>query len=167
MSRRNEPSEEEKKKKDVLIRGIDREAYDEMLVLAKRLNTSLGNLASDAFRLFVSLVEDQGTVVLIPLEVARKSSRLVPGFMKKLKPALIRHVSQVRLSRKDLEECESPLILMNIDELVFADDVTEDIFDKKILKIVKCGRVIIPPTIRKFVALSKTLYVREVVVKKS
>ncbi|RLE59463.1 MAG: hypothetical protein DRJ35_05695, partial [Thermoprotei archaeon] len=83
------------------------------------------------------------------------------------KPVLIRHVSQVRLSRRDLEECESPLILMNIDELVFADDVTEDIFDKKILKIVKCGRVIIPPTIRKFVALSKTLYVREVVVKKS
>lgn len=153
-------------KKDVLIRGIDKEAYDELLGLAKRLNTNLGTLASDAFRLFVSLIEDQGTVVLIPLEVARKTgSRLIPKFVRKLKPILIRHVSHVKLSKRDLEECESPLILMNIDELVFEDDITEELFDKKILKIIRCNRIIVPSSIRKFIVLSKTLYVREVVVK--
>jgi len=156
----------QQEKKDVLIRGVDREAYDELLGLAKRLNTNLGTLASDAFRLFVSLVEDQGTVVLIPLEVARKTgSRLVPKFVRKFKPILIRHVSYVKLSRRDLEECESPLILTNIDELVFGDDVTEELFDKKILKIIRCNRVVVPSSIRKFVVLSKTLYVGEVIVK--
>ncbi|RLE94682.1 MAG: hypothetical protein DRJ55_02660, partial [Thermoprotei archaeon] len=56
-------------------------------------------------------------------------------------------------------------ILTNIDELVFGDDVTEELFDKKILKIIRCNRVVVPSSIRKFVVLSKTLYVGEVIVK--
>lgn len=52
-----------------------------------------------------------------------------------------------------------------VDELVFEDYVTEESFDEKILKIMRCNRVVVPSSIRKFVVLSKTLYVGEVIVK--
>ncbi len=154
--------EERKRQKDVLIRGVEEEAYRDMANLAKRMNVSVGFLASQAFKLIVALVEDRGGILLVPVEIARKVGRLVPGPVKSIMPRIIKYVNKLSISGEDLESSETPLVFLGIDYLIFEDDVSEKLFDDKVLKIVDCGVVEVPAHIKKFTVLSKVAFVREV-----
>ncbi|RLE75930.1 MAG: hypothetical protein DRZ80_01950 [Thermoprotei archaeon] len=155
----------DKKKKDVLIRGVDEEAYREVATLAKELNVSVGSIVSEALMLFSSLVEEQDAMLFVPLKIARITRKYMPSPIRKIVPYIVRHLGRLRISGKDLANLDSPVIFLSIDELIFEDDVDEKIFDEKVFKIVNCGTVEIPSHLRKFVVLRKTFYVREIKVR--
>ena len=155
-----------KKQKDVLIRGVEEDAYRDIVSLAKRMNMNVGFLASQAFKLFVSLVEGQGTILLVPVEVARRIGRVVPRPVKRIVPRIIRYINRLTVNRSDLESTDSPLIFLGIGELVFEDDVTEKLFEEKVLRIVDCRVVEVPEHIRKFTVLSKASFVGELRVRR-
>ncbi len=155
-------SASEEKQKNVLIRGVDAEAYRGLSSLARRMNVSVGFLASQAFKLLVSLVDEPGPVLLVPIEVARRVRRLVPGSVKSIVPRVVRYIGKLSVSGRDLETTESPVVFLGIGELIFEDDVTEELFDKKVLRIVDCGVVEVPSHIKKFTVLSKVSFVKEV-----
>jgi len=157
----------EKKKKDVLIRGVDEEAYREVSNLAKELNVSVGSLVSEALMLFSSLVEEQDAILFVPLKIIKRTKRFMPSPIRKIVPYVVRHLGKLRISGKDLINLDSPVIFLSIDELIFEDDVNEKIFDEKVFKIVNCGIIEIPSHLRKFVVLRKTFYVKEIRVRQS
>ncbi|GEM_PF-2525576 len=157
----------EKKKKDVLIRGVDEEAYREVATLAKELNVSIGSIVSEALMLFSSLVEEQDAILFVPLRIVRKTRKYMPSPIRRIVPYVVRHLGKLRINGKDLVNLDSPVIFLSIDELIFEDDVDEKIFDEKVFKIVNCGTIEIPSHLRKFIVLRKTFYVREIRVRQN
>lgn len=156
-----------KKQKDVLIRGVEEDAYRDIVSLAKRMNMNVGFLASQAFKLFVSLIEGQGTILLVPVEVARRIGKVVPKPVKRIIPRIVRYVDKLSINKEDLESSDSPLIFLGIGELVFEDDVTERLFEEKVLRIVDCKVVEVPGHIRKFTVLGKASFIGELRVRRA
>jgi len=162
-------SEEEvrRKKKDVLIRGVDEDAYRSLSDLAKRMKVSTGFLASEAFRLLVSLIEGGPRLILIPLELARRIGGLIPGPIKSITPYVVKHIERLNISKADLYSIRSPIVFYGIGELVFEDDVSERDIDKRVLKIINCRVIEIPQHVSKFLVLSKASFIGEIRVRRS
>ncbi|MCC6003102.1 MAG: hypothetical protein LM590_02040 [Thermofilum sp.] len=150
------------RQKDVLIRGVDCDAYEEFTSLARSMGVSVGYLVSQAIKVFLALC-DVG-----PQFVGFKSD--VPGILRRIialnrskRPVFIRHVGRLELSREDLEKAEGPLFIVGVDELIFDPSIDTRIFEEKVLRIVDCGRVVIHRGLDKLAVLAKTLFIREVV----
>jgi len=158
---------EKKGKKDVLIRGVDEEAYRSLTDLAKRMRVSTGYLASESFRLLVALLDGRCRFLLVPLELARRVRGLMPETLKSIAPYVIKHVDKLRVSRADLYSVKSPIIFFGINELIFEDDVTEKDIDKKVLRIINCKIIEIPKHISKFFILSRASFIKEIRVRDS
>jgi len=153
---------EKRNKKDVLIRGVDEEAYRSLTDLAKRMRVSTGYLASESFRLLVALLDGRCKFLLVPLELARRIKGLMPEALKSIAPYVIKHVDKLRVSRTDLYSVKSPIIFFGVNELIFEDDVTEKDIDKKVLRIINCKIIEIPQHISKFLVLSKASFIGEI-----
>ncbi len=150
------------RQKTITIRGVDEEAYRSLSELAKSMNVSVGYLASQAFKLFVSLVGTGSSILLVPAELTRRLVRVVPKSVRKVVPRVVRHVERLTINAADLKELKSPVIFIGVRELVFEDDVTEELFERKVLRIVDCGVVEVPRHIRKFTVLEKATFIKEV-----
>ncbi len=151
--------------KNVVIRGVDASAYEEMSSLAKRIGLSVGALASQAFKLMVALADAGPQLAGLPQDTPEILKRLLPGRVLKGKPVFIRHVGRLVLSREDLEKAPGPLFLFGIDELVFDPSVDTKIFEEKVLRIVDCGRVVIHKGLDKLAVLTRSLFIKELVEK--
>ncbi|ABL79168.1 hypothetical protein [Thermofilum pendens] len=147
--------------KNVLLRGVDGEAYGELSRAAKRMGVSVGYLASQAFKVFLALL-DAG-----PQLAGFKGD--LPGFIgralaveKRRKPVFIRHVGRLVLSREDLEKVDGSLFIFGVGELVFDPSVDTKLFEEKVLRIVDCGKVVIHRGLDKLAVLSKSLFIGEI-----
>ena len=136
-------------KKPITIRGIDRRLYEEMVARARKLGKTVGELINEAMELFLAFregVKEVHEAVLEGLEEARL--------------AVISDVEELSLSAKDLGEVKGKLLIRNIGKLIFEDDVTQELFDEKVRRIIRVNEVIIPKSLSKIKVLSKCLYVK-------
>jgi hypothetical protein len=124
---------------DVTIRGIEDDVYASFTAEAKKRNLSIGELTTIVMR---ALVEDVSTTNY-----------------------RIGNLTNLQVSRKDLESLKGPVLFHNIKTLEFAEDIDWDMFDHKVMSIKNCAKVLIPPTITRFQVLTKCAMVAEVKVK--
>ena len=74
------------------------------------------------------------------IDVAARLVRVVEG-------VVVRDIGKITVSRADLESVDSPVEFRGIEELVFGDDVTPELFREKVARIVDVRRVVVPATI--------------------
>jgi len=121
---------------DVTIRGIDDDVYAKFTSEAKKRDLSIGELTTIVMR---ALVEDISTT---NYRIGNLPSLLV--------------------TRKDLESLKGPVMFHNIKSLEFADDIDWDMFDRNVMSIKTCAKVLIPLSLTRFQVLTKCAMVSEV-----
>jgi hypothetical protein len=121
---------------DVTIRGIEDEVYAKFTAEAKKRDLSIGELTTIVMR---ALVEELGT-----------TNYRIGGL-----PSL-------QVARKDLESLKGPVLFYDIKSLEFADDIDWALFDRSVMSIKRCAKVLIPPSLTKFQVLTKCSAVSEV-----
>ena len=121
---------------DVTIRGIEDEVYAKFTAEAKKRNLSIGELTTIVMR---ALVEDIGTTNY-----------------------RIGNLTSLTVARKDLESLKGPVMFQSIKTLEFADDIDWDIFDRSVMSIKNCAKVLIPQSLTRFQVLTKCAMVSEV-----
>ncbi|MGC9107176.1 MAG: hypothetical protein ACP5IE_03170 [Infirmifilum sp.] len=151
--------------KNVMIRGVDATAYDEMSTLAKKMGVSVGALASQAFKVLLALADAGPQLAGIQLSTTDIIKEIIPAKVLKHKPVFVRHVGRLVLSREDLERAPGPLFLVGIEELVFDPSVDTRLFEEKVLRIVDCGRIVIHRGLDKLSVLARSLFIKELVEK--
>ena len=124
---------------DVTIRGIEDEVYSKFTAEAKKRNLSIGELTTIVMR---ALVEDLSTVNY-----------------------RIGNLSNLQVSKKDLESLKGPVIFHNIKSLEFSEDIDWETFDSRVMTIKNCAKVLVPPTLSRFQALTKCAMCADVKVK--
>ncbi len=78
---------------------------------------------------------------------------------------VISGVSSLTVTRADLETLEKPVIFKDMDELVFADDVTNDLIKNKVARIVNVNTVYTPKSVSTLLIASKSELVKKIVPK--
>ena len=121
---------------DVTIRGIDDDVYSKFTTEAKKRGLSIGELTTIVMR---ALVEDVGTTNY-----------------------RIGNLSSLEVSKKDLESLKGPVMFHNIKSLEFGDDIDWELFDKRVVIIKNCAKVLIPPSLTRFQVLTKCSMTGEV-----
>jgi hypothetical protein len=121
---------------DVTIRGIDDEVYAKFTAEAKKRELSIGELTTIVMR---ALVEDISTTNY-----------------------RIGNLTSLSVTRKDLESLKGPVMFQNIKTLDFADDIDWDLFDRSVMSIKNCTKVLIPQSLTRFQVLTKCSMVGEV-----
>jgi hypothetical protein len=121
---------------DVTIRGIDDDVYAKFTAEAKKRDLSIGELTTIVMR---ALVEDISTTNY-----------------------RIGNLNTLTVSRKDLESLKGPVMFQNIKMLEFAEDIDWDMFDRSVMSIKNCAKVLIPPSLTRFQVLTKCAMVSEV-----
>lgn len=121
---------------DVTIRGIDDEVYAKFTSEAKKRDLSIGELTTIVMR---ALVEDISTTNY-----------------------RIGNLNSLTVSRKDLESLKGPVMFQNIKTLDFGEDIDWDMFDRSVMSIKNCTKVLIPSTLTRFQVLTKCAMVGEV-----
>jgi len=121
---------------DVTIRGIDDDVYANFTAEAKKRNLSIGELTTIVMR---ALIDDVGTTNY-----------------------RIGNLASLIVSRKDLESLKGPVLFHNIKALEFTDDIDWNLFDKRVMSIKNCAKVLIPQTLTRFQVLTKCAQVGEV-----
>lgn len=121
---------------DVTIRGIDDDVYSSFTAEAKKRNLSIGELTTIVMR---ALIDDVGTTNY-----------------------RIGNLSSLNVSRKDLESLKGPVLFHNIKLLEFTEDIDWNLFDKRVMSIKNCAKVVIPQSLTRFQVLTKCAQVGEV-----
>jgi hypothetical protein len=121
----------------VTIRGIDDEVYARFTGEAKKRGLSIGELTTIVMR---ALVEETST-----------------------RTYRIGDLAQLTVTRKDLESLEGMVSFYDIKSLEFDDQITWEIFDRKIGAITDVASLKIPAGVSKFQALTKCRGVNKVI----
>jgi putative transposon-encoded protein len=121
---------------DVTIRGIEDDVYAKFTAEAKKRDLSIGELTTIVMR---ALVEDIGTTNY-----------------------RIGNLAVLLVSKRDLESLKGPVMFHNIKTLEFADDIDWDSFDRSVMSIKNCAKVLIPQSLTRFQVLTKCAMVAEV-----
>ena len=140
-----ESTEDLKKLKNVTIRGIDSDVYEEFSTNIKSLNRNIGEAVTQMMQ---DIIQDfDGT---FPTLSSRKS-------LTKLheKTARISHHDHLSISKSDLEEAGMSFAFRHIDKLIFEPDVDLDTFNQYVRDIRHCSRVKIPNFLPKLLLLSR------------
>jgi hypothetical protein len=159
--------DKEEKKKIYTIRGIDPETYEAFSKLARELNVSMGRLISEAMRLTITLAET-GTKIGLK-KLGELSTIILKG--GKTSPydesvEVVTGVKELEVSKEDLEEAEKPLVFLNLKRLVFYDNTTWDLIDRKVKEIKLVDEIIIPQHIPKLKLAKKCIMVGKISIKK-
>lgn len=148
--------DENKERKDVVsIRGINRELYQKLSIFAKEAGITVGEAINNAIAAFLGTIEG--------LRVSGKE--LFEGIQKGMN-IYIGDIDDLEICAKDLESIEEPVILRNIKKLTIAEDVDQELFNKKIKRIINVEELIIHDKLSKFQILAKCFGIKKLTVKK-
>ncbi|MFP3267982.1 MAG: hypothetical protein RXO29_00065 [Desulfurococcales archaeon] len=140
-----EKEEEEEKKASITIRGVDKELYEKFSRKAKELNMTVGAILNEAMRDFLSLVDTGLDAVQKVTDTAVTTIRAaIPPQDEYI---VIKDIGEISLSASDLEKSEKKLMIVNVKKVIFSDDVTEEIFRKKIKSIKFADEVAFPKSV--------------------
>ena len=149
---RQEMREEMKKLKNVTIRGIDSDVYEEFATNIKSLNRNIGEAVTQMMK---DILQDfDGTFPTL-------SSRRSLGKLQN-KMARISHHDHLSISKRDLEEAGMVFSFRHIEKLTFEPDVDLETFNKHVRDIRHCSRVRIPDFLPKLLLLSRIQYCDDV-----
>lgn len=143
--------EESSERKTVTIRGLSTDIYDRISKLAKETGTTVGEIVNDALRRYIATLEN--------------ISRAIDNMIRAGDVVVISGVSSLTVTRADLETLEKPVIFKDMDELVFADDVTNDLIKNKVARIVNVNTVYTPKSVSTLLIASKSELVKKIVPK--
>ncbi|KUO80115.1 MAG: hypothetical protein AT718_09615 [Vulcanisaeta sp. JCHS_4] len=143
--------EESSERKTVTIRGLSTDIYDRISKLAKETGTTVGEIVNDALRRYIATLEN--------------ISRAIDNMIRAGDVIVISGVSSLTVTRADLETLEKPVIFKDMDELVFADDVTNDLIKNKVARIVNVNTVYTPKSVSTLLIASKSELVKKIVPK--
>ncbi|MCG2864602.1 MAG: hypothetical protein RXN89_01060 [Vulcanisaeta sp.] len=143
--------EESSERKTVTIRGLSTDIYDRISKLARETGTTVGEIVNDALRRYIATLEN--------------ISRAIDNMIRAGDVIVISGVSSLTVTRADLETLEKPVIFKDMDELVFADDVTNDLIKNKVARIVNVNTVYTPKSVSTLLIASKSELVKKIVPK--
>jgi predicted DNA-binding protein len=143
--------EESSERKTVTIRGLSTDIYDRISKLARETGTTVGEIVNDALRRYIATLEN--------------ISRAIDNMIRAGDVIVISGVSSLTVTRADLETLEKPIIFKDMDELVFADDVTNDLIKNKVARIVNVNTVYTPKSVSTLLIASKSELVKKIVPK--
>ncbi|PWI48174.1 hypothetical protein CEE45_08395 [Candidatus Heimdallarchaeota archaeon B3_Heim] len=136
------------KMKNVTIRGIDSEIYDEFSSSIKSLKMNIGEAITQMMQDVLKDFDDT-----FPNLSAKGSL----GKLKKDRLS-ISALDKIRISRRDLEEAGAEIRFTHVGKLIFEPDVDLATFNKYVRGITHCEYVRIPAFLPKLILLSKTQY---------
>ena len=157
------------------IRGLDRDLYERFTSLARELNMTVGELMNLAMRITLSLIEAgriagvraaeiigaiSGGLLRAPMEMAKAALE------KAIEYEVISSVSELEVTRSDLERAEKPVVFVGMRRLVFADDVTWELLDEKVKAIRLVREVEVPEHIPRLKLARKCTGVERIVVRR-
>ncbi len=147
MSSNTESSE----RKTVTIRGLSVDIYNRISRLAREMGVTVGEIVNEALRRYITTLENV--------------SRTIDNLVRSGDVVVISGISSLTVTKADLESLDKPVVFRDMDELVFADDVTNDLIKNKVAKIVNVNTVYVPKTVSTLLIASKSELVRKIVPK--
>ncbi|MHA1865717.1 MAG: hypothetical protein ACTSVB_06180 [Candidatus Heimdallarchaeaceae archaeon] len=135
----------EKESKDVTIRNVDTELYDQFSTYAKKEGLTTGELFNILFSGFI----DQN---ISPLRLVRRRTHRIKSHER---PEVISDMDELTISRKDLEvlKGKKTFFFIRINNLVFNEDVDGKLLSETIHAIGKCDNVQFKGDVPKLVEL--------------
>jgi len=164
-------SSETKKKeyKTITIRGIDKDLYDKILILARETGKTVGELLNEAMKL----------LLIIGPATLRATSRVARGIISIGKAIAegvaegfqdvieVSGIDELVITRSDLESVKKPLVFKLIKKLEFTNDIPYDLFASKVKAMILCNEVIIPGAFPKLEVISLCKMVKRITTKSS
>lgn len=153
----------EKERKTITIRNIDREIYERASALAKEMGVRIGDLVNEALERLISLSR-RGIEISsrIASEVAEASSEAIENMLGET--ITISDIYELIVSKKDLESIEGKVQFRNINKLILANDINIELFRDKVSGIIRCDELVIPKSLPKLQILSKAKFVKKIVI---
>ncbi|MFX0170285.1 MAG: hypothetical protein ACFE9L_00030 [Candidatus Hodarchaeota archaeon] len=152
----NNKDEDSLKLKNVTIRGIDSEIYDEFSHSMKMLNMTIGDAVTKMMRDIIDDLDESFSDLRIPSKLSSKK------LFGRLEKAAINHHRRLIITGKDLREANAALSFSHINELIIASDVTRELFYQYIRHISHCRTVRVPDILPKLLLLSRIKFCRNV-----
>ena len=143
--------EESSEKKTVTIRGLSTDIYDRVSRLAKETGTTIGEIVNEALRRYITTLEN--------------ISKAIDNMIRAGDVVVISGVSSLTVTKTDLESLDKPVVFKDMDELVFAEDITNDLIKNKVAKIVNVNTVYVPNSVSTLLIASKSEFVKKIVPK--
>lgn len=133
-----------RRRKNITIRGLKSDFYDDFSNKIQSLNFNIGivfsKMMSAAFQKFNGEFPTINAKDILP--------------PKKLLRLHINRMASINISKDDLEKAQAELTLDNIKIVKLEEDLTDEILKRYIDSINRCEKVLIPKSIPKLVALS-------------
>jgi len=142
----------------VTIKGVDKEVYRALVSLAKLWGKTAGEVATQAFKLYLSVM---GLFSGAFLGTGR-ALRSIGGLIEHMAFQTVGGLKHLEVDRAMLEAADRPLLFMDIGRLVIKPDVTAGLIREKIFGIVDCDVVEVPPGLPRAEVLRKCRFVGKV-----
>lgn len=142
-------------KKIITIRGVSVPVYEKALRLARDLGITIGELVNEALKRYISTLETIMKTVESHIEELKRSGNVI----------VISNIGTLTVSRRDLENIDRQVVFKDIKELVFQDDITDELFRDKVYKIVRVDTIYIPKTLSSVLVASKCEFVNKILTK--
>ncbi|UCG02903.1 MAG: hypothetical protein JSW11_02725 [Candidatus Heimdallarchaeota archaeon] len=136
------------KLKNVTIRGIDSEIYDQFSHKIRSLRMNLGEAITKMMNDILVDLNDS----LDHLPALRARTTFDKYALDRLS---INHYDRLKIGRADLEEANAKITFTHIDRLTFLPDVTQEVFSRYVRSVSHCGTVRMPSIFPKLIAYSK------------
>ncbi|WP_188602199.1 hypothetical protein [Vulcanisaeta souniana] len=141
--------EENNERKTVTIRGLSTDIYDRVSRLAKETGATVGEVVNDALKRYIATLEN--------------ISRTIDNMIRSGDVVMISGVSSLTVTKVDLESLDKPVVFKDMDELIFTDDVTNELIKSKVAKIVNVNTVYVPKSVSTLLIASKSELVKKIV----
>ena len=142
----------------ITIKGVDKEVYRALVSLAKFWGKTAGEVATQAFKLYLSIVESLGGA----LSELGKALERAGNTISRMGVQVVSGIGHLELDKATLEKAERPLFLVGIKKLVIKPDVGAELIREKIFGIVDCDVVEVPSGALRVEVLKKCRFVGEV-----
>lgn len=136
------------KLKNVTIRGINSEVYDQFSHKIRNLRMNLGEAITKMMNDIIIDLDDS----LNDLPALRARTTFDNFHLERLS---INHYDRLKISRADLEEANAQVVFSHINKLTFLPDVTREIFTRYVKRVTHCGIVRMPSIFPKLIMYSK------------
>ena len=160
----------QKEYKTITIRGIDKDLYDRILVLARETGKTVGELLNEAMKLLLIIgpVALRATTSKVARGIISIGKAITEGVTEGFQDVIeISGVDELVVTKSDMESIRKPLVFKLIKKLEFADDIPYELFASKVKAIILCNEVIIPNTYPKLEVISICKMVKRVITKPS
>lgn len=151
-------------KKPITIRGIDKELYRKITLLARESGRTIGELINEAMKLLL-------TTTSAALEAAAKAGTAVTELGKSVAEGVregvadyieVKDINELVLNADDLRSLDKPLVLRNIGRLVISSDVPFELFDRVVKSIVLVDEVVVPSSYPKLLVAARCRFVKKI-----